>query len=144
MSSEQRAIEIATTAHSGQTRWGGEPFIVHPLAVAEAFRYRKDGDYRIVALLHDVVEDGGVTAKQLWEEGFSARVCAAVHILTKVEDEAYDQYIGRLLDSTELVRRVKIADIEHNLSTSSDKEAKNKRIIWRLSKLLLERSLLTP
>jgi len=54
-----------------------------------------------------------------------------------VKDEPYDIYIQNVRKN-QIARIVKIEDIKHNLSTSTDKQAKNKRIIYRLSLLLLE------
>jgi len=141
MSTIQRAKEIATEAHSGQFRWDGQtPYIVHPEAVAGSFRTGMnvlEEEYRIVAWLHDVVEDSDWTIAQLRMEGFSYMILSAVDILTKDETEPYDIYINRVRHGSCVAIQVKIADIRHNLSTSTDKEAKNKRIIWRLSLQLL-------
>ena len=136
---EARAREIATKAHEGQVRWGGEPFITHPEAVARKFHNWPE-EYRVVAWLHDVVEDGGWTLQQLMNEGFTFLVVKTVDALTHRPEESYDAYIMRVMEN-DLAKRVKIADIEHNLSTSTDKQAKNKRIIWILSKLVLEQSI---
>ena len=52
------AYELANHAHAGQKRRSGEPYIMHPVAVAEIlFRLGMDNECIIGALLHDVVED---------------------------------------------------------------------------------------
>ncbi len=63
----QKAIDIATKAHEGVTRdITGEPYINHPKRVAD----RVNGELKIVAWLHDVLEDRkGITAQDLIKEG---------------------------------------------------------------------------
>ena len=58
MSTLERAIAIAATAHAGQKDKGGHPYILHPLRVMLALQKE---DERIVAVLHDVVEDTKIT-----------------------------------------------------------------------------------
>jgi (p)ppGpp synthase/HD superfamily hydrolase len=61
------AIDLATTAHKGQLRkYTGEPYIVHPFAVAGLVRSVTDNDDMLIAaLLHDVVEDTSVTLRTI-------------------------------------------------------------------------------
>ena len=54
MSDLQSAIQIAVSAHAGQTDKGGNPYILHPLRVMQSL---KTTDEMIVGVLHDVVED---------------------------------------------------------------------------------------
>ena len=63
----RRAEEIAIRAHAGQVDKGGNPYINHPLAVAAGVQ---GYELKIVALLHDVLEDSSVTAQDLLAEGF--------------------------------------------------------------------------
>jgi (p)ppGpp synthase/HD superfamily hydrolase len=114
MSDLERAIEIAARAHRpnpGDEEKKGDAYIIHPLTVMLRFR---DRDARIVAVLHDVVEDSEVTLAHLEDEGFTPEILAAVDALTKREDEPYEDYIKRLRPNP-LARRVKIADLEHNM-----------------------------
>ena len=136
----EKAKRIAHEAHKGQFRWDGvTPYITHPEAVARQFEFGYVPAYQTVAWLHDVLEDSDWTAKRLWEAGFSAGVCSAVTALTRKKTEGYDRYIARVSTSSALVKAVKIADLKHNLSTSTDQQAKNKRLVWKLSLLLLAR-----
>ena len=64
---------------------------------------------RIVAVLHDVVEDSDVALECLRKEGFNERVLAAVDSLTKRKDEDYDTFIDRV-SKNPLAREVKIED----------------------------------
>ena len=85
-----RATAFATRAHEGQTRkWTGEPYIVHPLAVAQyvAEFYETDGDdvngdYICAALLHDVLEDTDTTLAAI-ERQFGTGVSMLVSEVTK-------------------------------------------------------------
>ena len=79
------AYEVAAAAHSGQTRKSGEPYITHPLAVAGiAARYGMDETTICGALLHDAVEDTGVTLPDV-EAQFGAEVAAIVDGVTKLD-----------------------------------------------------------
>jgi (p)ppGpp synthase/HD superfamily hydrolase len=71
-------------------------------------------DEKIVAILHDVVEDTDWTFDDLREEGFSEAVIAALDCVTKREGEAYEDFVKRSASSA-LAKRVKIADLEDNM-----------------------------
>jgi (p)ppGpp synthase/HD superfamily hydrolase len=105
------AQAIATQAHQGQLRKGGEPYITHPAAVAAAV----PDEFKPIAWLHDVVEDTPVRLADLRSAGLPPYVVDAVAVLTKSEGGDYDAYLQRVL-ANDHARRVKIADIRHNLS----------------------------
>lgn len=107
------ALRVATAAHSGQTRWNGEPYITHPVAVAESIP-EKYYYARVVALLHDVVEDTPLTCKDLLISGFPSEIVEGVHAITKIKGESYAIYIERCAKHV-LSRIVKQADLKHNL-----------------------------
>lgn len=110
MSTLDRAIEIAVKAHAGQIDKAGAPYILHPLRMM--LRLTTD-DERIVAVLHDVVEDSGVTLDDLRKEGFSGEIIEGVASVTKIEDEDYFDFIRRAA-ANPIGRRVKLADLEDN------------------------------
>lgn len=110
----ERAIAIAAEAHAGQVDKGGAPYILHPLRVMLAV---SEPDERIVAVLHDVVEDSDWTFEGLAQAGFSATVIKALKALTKVEGEAYEAFIQRA-KANRIARRVKLADIADNSDLS--------------------------
>jgi len=110
MSTLERAIEIAAQAHSGQRDKGGEPYILHPLRVMMRMATE---DERIVAVLHDVVEDPEMTLERLRSEGFSAAVVAAIEALTKLPGEDRLQAATRAARNP-LARKVKLADNAEN------------------------------
>lgn len=95
MSTLARAADIAQEVHLHQFDKGGVPYIGHPLRVAAAC---KSDDAKIVALLHDVVEDGagaGWSFERLRAEGFSEAVIAALESVTKRAGEDYAAFVLR-------------------------------------------------
>lgn len=120
------AKEIATRAHAGQKRWGGEPYITHPDNVAHYVKQFRD-EYIIVAWLHDVVEDTTVTLDDLRKD-FSDEVVNAVDAITKRDYETYARYIERVAEN-DIAREVKIADIKHNLQSLKKGSMKDKYVL---------------
>ncbi|RMM42184.1 HD domain-containing protein [Pseudomonas corrugata] len=114
MSTLEKAIAISARAHEGQTDKGGSPYILHPLKVMLRLSHH---DERIVAVLHDVVEDTRVTLADLRSEGFSEAILAAIDSLTKREGETYQAFIERA-GRDPLARRVKLADLAENSDLS--------------------------
>lgn len=112
----RRAEEIAVQAHAGQVDKGGNPYISHPLAVAAGVQ---GYELKIVALLHDVLEDSSVTAQDLLTEGFPPELVEAICVLThnKEDSMSYQDYIF-LVKENPIARAVKISDITHNLDLS--------------------------
>lgn len=110
MATSERALQIAVRAHAGQQDKSGAAYIFHPLRVMA--RCRSD-DARIVGLLHDVVEDTTVTFDELQAEGFSARVLAALRLLTHRGDVPYEDYV-EAISTDPLATEVKLADLEDN------------------------------
>ena len=110
MATIEKALQIAAKVHEGQTDKDGQPYILHPLRVLNGV----DGDEaKIVAALHDVVEDSTVTEANLRKEGFSEAVITAVNCLTHRKGESYADYVIRCGEN-EIARRVKLADLEDN------------------------------
>ena len=111
----ERAIQIAVEAHAGATDRGGKAYILHPISVM--MRCETDEE-KIVAILHDVVEDTDWTFEALRQEGFSETIIEALKTVTKhSEDEDYDEFIQRSLKN-EIGRKVKIADLRENLDVT--------------------------
>ena len=111
------AITLARTAHVGQVDKLGVAYIYHPLAVMQ----RVSGtDAKIVAVLHDVVEDTEVTVDDLRSLGFSKEVVAAVDAVTKVKGESLDESMARV-KANPLALIVKKADISHNADPERQK-----------------------
>ncbi len=110
MSTLETAIRIAVAAHAGQTDKGGAPYITHPLRLMAAV---DEEEAKIVALLHDVVEDTAVGLDDLSREGFSEDILNAVDILTHRRNEPYADYVVGC-KSNPLARQVKLADLADN------------------------------
>ena len=112
----ERAIEIAVEAHKGVLDKGGNPYVLHPLRMMFAVKTEEE---KIVAVLHDVIEDAiGWEFRRLEKEGFSAAVIDALRSVTKItEDEDYDAFIERAM-SNPIGKQVKIADIRDNLDVT--------------------------
>lgn len=71
-------------------------------------------DEKIVALLHDVIEDTNVTVEELQQAGFSATIMNAIIALTRIDGEDYMQFIKRL-SLNALATSVKIQDLKDNM-----------------------------
>lgn len=106
------AKDLCIEKHEGQYDKAGEPYAVHPIAVAASV----EGDeVKMAAYLHDVVEDTDTTLNDLSELGFPNAVVAAVDALTRRDYETYEVYLERLAGNPIAVK-VKLADLAHNLS----------------------------
>lgn len=105
------AAEICVTSHRGQRDKMGKAYFLHPMRVA--MRCATDEE-RIVALLHDTIEDGDITAEYLTEAGFPQEIIDAVLSVTKIEGENYDEFIARAKRNP-IGRAVKMHDLEDNL-----------------------------
>ncbi len=123
------AYAFAEAAHSGQTRYSGEPYITHPLAVAGALaEWRMDAQAVIAALLHDVMEDTAVTKAEIARR-FGKQVAELVDGLSKLDkiefqshQEAQAENFRKMLMAMARDLRVvliKLADRLHNLQTMS-------------------------
>jgi hypothetical protein len=111
----ESSIALAAHAHAGHVDKGGAPYILHPLRVMLAM---KTDEERIVAVLHDVVEDcPHFPLQTLWGMGYTAEVIEALDCLTRGRDEPYEAFIARC-KGNEIARRVKIADLRDNLNWS--------------------------
>jgi (p)ppGpp synthase/HD superfamily hydrolase len=107
----EHAIALAVKAHTGQVDKAGQGYILHPLRVMFAV----EGETaRIVAVLHDVVEDSDTTFDDLREMGYSDEVLSALECVTRRDDETYMEFVQRSKVNP-IARQVKLADIEDNL-----------------------------
>lgn len=115
MSTLERAIVIAAEAHAGQLDKAGAPYILHPLRL---MRSLSTADERIVAVLHDLVEDCPEWSfDRLAAEGFSGQVIAALESVTKREGEDHESFVLRAA-ADPIGRRVKLEDLRDNADLS--------------------------
>jgi GTP pyrophosphokinase len=126
----RRAYRYADEAHLGQLRNSGQPYITHPIAVAQqCAEWKLDAQALMAALLHDAIEDCGITKPDLIER-FGAPVAELVDGLTKLEklefntreENQAESFRKMLLAMARDVRviLIKLADRTHNMRTLSD------------------------
>ncbi len=147
------ALEIATKAHEGQTRSDGQPYITHPIAVAnravELYQHEEtepiDNDWElltVIGVLHDVLEDNpsyqleSIVAKLI---SLGLPLGAALHVdqaLYSLNKHNHDSYLALALAAKDryLARYVKRADLWHNLPTCKP----NNRDKYLLAQYILE------
>ncbi|MFU0801148.1 MAG: bifunctional (p)ppGpp synthetase/guanosine-3',5'-bis(diphosphate) 3'-pyrophosphohydrolase [Xylanivirga thermophila] len=122
-----KAYTFAEKAHTGQTRSSGEPYIVHPVQVAHILMdLRLDADTVAAGLLHDVIEDTGVTLEELTDE-FGPEIAKLVDGVTKLgrieyktkEEQQAESLRKMFLAMARDIRVIiiKLADRLHNLRT---------------------------
>ena len=126
------ASRIAGIAHQNQFRRDGQPYIMHPTAVQAITKkyYPDDIEAQVLAMLHDVMEDGpaqsGLTRRQLFrmvkdaipgDTSAAQSIMNALRVMThsKRTHPVYEDYL-QLVFSNELAAIVKISDLIHNLS----------------------------
>ncbi|MDP3325201.1 MAG: bifunctional (p)ppGpp synthetase/guanosine-3',5'-bis(diphosphate) 3'-pyrophosphohydrolase [Hydrogenophaga sp.] len=128
--SVRQAYRFADEAHLGQMRKNGDPYITHPIAVAaQCAEWKLDAQALMAALMHDAIEDCGVTKQDLVER-FGAPVADLVDGLTKLEKLEFDtreqnqaeSFRKMLLAMAKDVRviLIKLADRTHNMRTMGD------------------------
>lgn len=111
MSNLDTAIAISSRVHTGQVDKADQPYILHPLRVMLKFQSEHE---RIVAVLHDVIEDSEISLDDLERLGFSATIIEAIDCLTKRAEETYEEFISRV-SLNDLARKIKIEDIKDNM-----------------------------
>jgi len=118
----EQAISIASLAHTGQLDKGGEPYILHPLRVMMKL---KDERQRIIAVLHDVIEDTNITDIDLLYQGLGYDAVNVILTLSRRKSESYDEYIDRI-SKDEFAIEIKLADLEDNMDISRIKNMTGK------------------
>ncbi|QGJ70183.1 GTP pyrophosphokinase [Planctomycetales bacterium 10988] len=112
MATIEKALIIAANSHQGVVDKEGKPYILHPLRVMMGV----EGEAaKIVAILHDVVEDTEVTFQDLEAEGFSTEVLEALKLVTHGEDQTYAEYVVACKPNP-IARAVKLSDLKDNSS----------------------------
>lgn len=110
-----RAIESAAVVHDDQTDKAGVPYILHPLRLM--LRAATE-DERIVAVLHDVVEDSPVSVEEI-RHGWGITIADAIDAISHRVNERYEDYIERVAQNP-LATAVKVLDLEDNLDPRRD------------------------
>ncbi len=119
------AAQYADAAHTGIVRKSGEPYILHPIAVADVLaKMHLDADSLKAALLHDVIEDTAITKEQI-ADLFSPKVAELVDGVTKLELST-DKHTNKAASFRKMIQAtlrdprvmvIKLADRLHNMST---------------------------
>jgi len=107
----QQAIEIAVKYHSNQVDKSGDLYILHPLRV---MNHMDTADERVIAVLHDILEDTIVTEDYLLSL-FPADIVEDIKGLSKRDNETYREFILRIREKPRQ-RKIKKADINDNIS----------------------------
>jgi (p)ppGpp synthase/HD superfamily hydrolase len=130
------AIALAVQAHRGQVDKHGQPYILHPLRVM----FRLHGEVaQTVGVLHDVVEDSGVTFDDLRRDGYSEVVLEALNAVTRRESETYEEFVTRSLTQP-VARQVKLADLEDNIDLRRLPGPLSDKDVARLNRYLAARA----
>ena len=133
----KKAYLLAKSAHAGQTRVSGEPYISHPIAVAYILaELGMDSDTLIAALLHDVVEDTDITLEDITRE-FGHEIALLVDGVTKLgkvplstkQEQQSENVRKMLLAMSQDIRVIiiKLADRLHNMRTLQFKAPQKQR-----------------
>ena len=134
----KKAMKLILKAHKGQVDKGGYPYVYHPIHLAEQM---KDESTCLVALLHDVLEDcPDYTMERVTREvGLEKEEQNALALLTHDESVPYLDYV-KALSTNPIARKVKIADLQHNLDTArtDGRPPKKLKVMQESLTLLLE------
>jgi (p)ppGpp synthase/HD superfamily hydrolase len=136
-----RAYEFGAEVHEGQTRKTGEPYISHPVAVAQSLaEMYLDSEAIMAAILHDTVEDTEATLKQI-EEKFGQEVALLVDGVSKLDQiqfrsraeaqaESFRKMMLAMIEDIRVIL-VKLADRLHNMKTLDAMPASKRKRIAR-------------
>lgn len=106
-----KALQIASFVHEGQVDIGGTEYLKHPLHICEQV---ESEDEKIVALLHDTLEDSQITKGYLLVVGFKPEIVEAVSLLTRKDGQSRIEN-ALLVKNNKLACVVKIEDVKHNM-----------------------------
>ena len=108
------ALALARELHAGQVDKAGEPYIWHPVRVMMRLPSGSSDDAKIAALLHDTIEDCGVSGAALVARGVPLAAVQIVELLTRSPAQGYEQFIRVIARFGGDPSAVKRADIEDN------------------------------
>ena len=114
MATHEQAISLAAKQHEGQVDKANAPYILHPLRVMLNV---PTIEHKIVAVLHDILEDTETTIEDLYQFGFQEHIIDAIVALTKKQGETRLEAAQRARQNP-IARVVKLADINDNMDLS--------------------------
>lgn len=116
-----KALYVVNKVFKNTFDKGGNPYMEHLYSVSDSF---EDEDYKVVGLLHDIIEDKNFTESDLLFLGFTKEQVEAVSIVTKKDKEKYSDFIDRIIDSNNnSAIQVKYSDMTNNLDISRMKNS---------------------
>jgi (p)ppGpp synthase/HD superfamily hydrolase len=108
-----KALEISTTLFENDVDKGGMPYMLH---IEFVYRHVYSIHEKVVALLHDVIEDKDVSDKDLLDIGFPKEIVDDVVILSRPKKQEYDDYINNIIKNGSVeALHVKQADLLNNM-----------------------------
>ncbi len=110
----------------GQKRSDGKDYITHPEAVSKLVG--EGIGLKIVAWLHDVLEDSELEPEDLKDKGIEKGLIQSVIYLTRIKNGNYKDYILKITED-EIATKVKIADLKHNLSNLKNGSMRDKYLL---------------
>ena len=136
-----KALEISAELFKHDTDKGGLPYMLHLLYV---YRHVYTIEEKVIALLHDIIEDKNITEKELLYMGFPKKIVEDIIILTRKEGKDYSSYIENIIkNGTKEALEVKLADLKNNIDltrikhpTVKDYERVEKRYMPSYEKIL--------
>lgn len=111
-----KALELVSNLFQNDKDKGGFPYIVHLVSV---YRGVSTYEQKVIALLHDTIEDKNVTDNDLIEIGFPRKIVEDVVILSREESMSYEEYINNLVCNASIdALCVKVSDLKNNIDLS--------------------------
>ena len=108
-----KALELSTILFKGSVDKGGYPYVLHLLYVYSNVDTKEE---KVIALLHDVMEDKKVTKEELLDIGFPLKIVNDLAVLTRVKPMEYTDYIDNIIkNGYKEALNVKLADLENNI-----------------------------
>lgn len=126
----ERALTLASVKHASQKDKGEHPYVMHVIRVMMGVETDHE---KIVALLHDLLEDTDMAKEDLIELGFDEETAKQVELLSRRDDEDYMDYIKRLSEDHTAIK-VKLSDLTDNQNRARFKEKLTETDLDRLRK----------
>ncbi|EEY34600.1 hypothetical protein [Pseudoleptotrichia goodfellowii] len=117
-----KAFILCIIKHWKQKDKAGKRYVYHPIYVMLNVKGYKE---KVVALLHDIVEDTDVTIDKLKKAGFSKEIVKAVEVITKKKNQEYFRYLTKVKNN-KIAKSVKIEDLKHNMNLKRIKNISGK------------------
>ena len=136
-----KALEVSLELFKKDTDKGGFPYMLHLLYV---YKHVYTKEEKVIALLHDVIEDKKVNEEDLLNIGFPKKIVKDVLILTRLKHTDYNNYIDNIIkNASKEALEVKLADLKNNIDltriknpTVKDYERVEKRYMLSYEKIL--------